>query len=137
MKDDLCPTLIAIIEVLVGRRCFAKWQFVKDDERGIRFTVMDKITQPAVVGLYVRLPGAHLLPLEPELAESNAICPFFSRASSAFGSWGLLLDLGIGDRVNTNFLRSVINECFHKRPSGWCEAGFLDVPVFRTNMAIQ
>src|ERR1700689_3424458 len=27
----------------------------------------------------------------------------------------LLLDLGIGDRVNTNFLRPVINDCFHRK----------------------
>src|ERR1700733_5683430 len=75
MKDYFGPAFIAIIEVLVGIRCFAQWQFVRDDEPGICLAVMDKFTQPAVVGLYVRLSGAHLLPLEPELAEVKRDLP--------------------------------------------------------------
>src|SRR6202167_5645309 len=85
MKDDLCPAFIAIIEVLVGSRCFAKWQFMRDDERGICLTVMDQIAQAAVVSLYVRLPGAHLLPLEPELAKVKRDLPLF--LESVFSLW--------------------------------------------------
>src|ERR1700691_1567880 len=85
MEDDLRPAFIAIIEMLVGSRCFAKWQFVRDDERGICLTVMDKITQATVVGLYVRLPGAHLLPLEPELAEVKRDLPLL--LESVFSLW--------------------------------------------------
>src|SRR5580658_429216 len=49
--------------------------------------MMDKFTQAAVVGLYVRLPGAHLLPLEPELAEVKRDLPLLLQ--SVFRLWVL------------------------------------------------
>src|SRR3546814_8129241 len=69
LQNDLCPTLISRIEMLVHIGPFRQFQAVRDDLRRLGAVVMDQLRKPAVIGFDVGLPGAYLLALEPERAE--------------------------------------------------------------------
>src|SRR5579872_386353 len=68
-KDNLRPSRFARIEVLVCVRRFIQRQFMRDDHRRLRLAGLDQLAQVTIVGLDVRLPGAHAQSLAPEFAE--------------------------------------------------------------------
>src|ERR1019366_2701886 len=88
LEDDLRPALLARVEVLVRVGRLAEVQAVRDDERRPRPSLVDQVAELAVVLLHVGLPRAHLEPFSKRAPTSNAICPFFIRASGLFGSMG-------------------------------------------------
>jgi len=69
VENDFVPPIDALIEILVGFRCFAQRQFMGDDGRWLGAVVVNELHQLAVVGLHIALPGADLLSFEPEVAE--------------------------------------------------------------------
>src|ERR1700712_1773190 len=75
LQDHLRPTLITIVEVLVGVRRLGQRQLVRDDDGRVRLAVVDQVAKLPVVGLHVRLAGADLHSLEPELTEVERDLP--------------------------------------------------------------
>src|SRR3546814_7713141 len=54
LQNDLCPTLISRIEMLVRIGPFRQFQAVRDDLRRLGAVVMDQLRKPAVIGFDVR-----------------------------------------------------------------------------------
>ncbi len=69
LEQDLRPTIIALVEMLVGVWCLIKRQPVRDDLGRIGPAMLDKAHQPPVIMLHITLSGADLLTLEPKVAE--------------------------------------------------------------------
>jgi hypothetical protein len=87
VEDDFRPAVVAVVEVLVGVGSFFEGKLVGDDEGWIGSIVVDEVHEPPVVGFDVALAGAHLLALEPELAEVKRDLPLLLQ--SVFRLWVL------------------------------------------------
>src|SRR6478752_1076699 len=69
VQNDLCPSVVAGVEVVVRHCRIIEVQLVRDQEARLCLAARDKVAQRPVVPLHRRLPRADLLALEPHHAE--------------------------------------------------------------------
>src|SRR4029450_7028499 len=69
VQDDLRPSLVTVVEVLVAPGRPVQRQLVADDPGRLRLAAGDEVAQLPVVPLHRALSASHRLAAEPELAE--------------------------------------------------------------------